>query len=279
MLKNFIAGLLLFASATAFSQQLSITNNLPSSATAGVGILAEFTLTKSANMGSFAKFQLDVPVGFSVESVEIKGGNFTFENNRAKVVWVSLPAENSFVFSLKITGASSITGNVTFAPQFFYLENNVKKDYSPAPTTISYSGGSGESTSVVNTNESKNASSTTATDNYTSSSSNNATENMPSKTSSAPAETAKTTAPSSSSAAKSNVLYYVQIYALAIKPGGVSKFSEFGSVKIVEEAGFYKVLVGSFKSIDEARKRKNELLARGLQCFVVGYENGVRVKL
>lgn len=291
MIKQTLIAILFFSCSFAFSQDLNITNNLPTSANAGDAIDAQYTLTKAATMGSFAKFQLDLPAGFQAQSTEIKGGNFTFENNRVKIVWVSLPSDASFTFSFKLTASSTVSGNVNFASQFFYLENSVKKEYNPAPSVINFGG----SAAVVSTDNTTTTSTPAATDNTTTSTppaTDNSTTNtvaVPSETPAAttsqpiettatpsPTETAKTPAPT---AAKSNVVYHVQLAALTNKPNK-SKFAQYGTVKIVEENGLYKVLVGNYKTLEDARKYKAQLLAKGtVGCFVVAYENGVHIKI
>jgi cell division septation protein DedD len=301
MIKQTLLAVLFFTCSIVFSQEVSITSNLPASGVAGQAIDAQYTLTKGATMGSFAKFQLDLPAGFDAQSTEIKGGNFTFENNRVKIVWVSLPSDASFTFSFKLTPSASVSGNVNLAPQFFYLENSVKKEYDPAPSVISFGG----SATVAATDNSNNTNSTPdaattappATDNTSASGTDNPpaanTVVVASETPAATAnntaltEPAKTTAPATNTtpvatrpvAAKSNVVYHVQLAALTNKPNK-SRFAEYGAVKIVEDAGLYKVLVGSFKTLEEARKYKAQLLAKGtVGCFVVAYENGVRIKI
>lgn len=293
MIKQTLVAILFFSCSFAFSQDLNITNNLPASASAGDAIDAQYTLTKAPTMGSFAKFQLDLPAGFQAQSTEIKGGNFTFENNRVKIVWVSLPSDASFTFSFKLTATSTVSGNVNFAPQFFYLENSVKKEYNPAPSVINFGG----SAAVAATDNTTTTSTPAATDNATASTppatDNSATKTVavPSETvaatttqpaTTAPVEVAKTTAPATvtqPTAAKSNVVYHIQLAALTNKPSK-STFAQYGAVKIVEEAGLYKVLVGNYKTLEDARKYKAQLLAKGtVGCFVVAYENGVHIKI
>jgi hypothetical protein len=71
----------------------------------------------------------------------------------------------------------------------------------------------------------------------------------------------------------------VQLAALTGKPTK-SRFAEYGNVKVVEDAGLFKVLVGNFKTLEEARAYKKSLLTKGAEgVFVVAYENGVRVKI
>jgi len=310
MIKQTLLAILFFTCSIAFSQDLNITNNLPASANAGDAIDAQFTLTKGATMGSFAKFQLDLPAGFQAQSTDIKGGNFTFENNRVKIVWVSLPGDASFTFSFKLTASSTVPGNVNIAPQFFYLENSVKKEFNPTPAVINFGGSAAvaapDNTTISTPPATDNTSTSTppATDNTatTSTPSDNTATNtvaVPSETvaattttepattnstpaTTAPVETAKTTGSATTTqpaAVKTNVIYYVQLAALTIKPNK-SRFAKYGTVKIVEEAGLYKVLVGNYKTLEDARKYKAQLLAKGtVGCFVVAYENGVHIKI
>ncbi len=300
LIKQSLLTVCCFTFSLAFAQEVSITNSLPTSASAGLPIDAKYTLTKSPTMGSFAKFQVDLPAGFTGESVEIKGGNFTFENNRVKIVWVSLPGDASFDFTFKITSPATASGNVTFAPQFFYLENNVKKEYVVPPTSISFGEGG-----AVATDNSTNATPPPATDNNTNSTpppsdntNNITTDNSSSNTTPPPTDNTsatnttppppveKTPTPPPAAinntpppAAKSNVVFHVQLAALTNKPSK-SRFAEYGAVKVVEDAGLYKVLVGNFKTLEDARAYKKTLIAKGAEgCFVVAYENGVRVKI
>lgn len=296
MIKHTLLAILFFTCSIGFSQELNITNNLPSTAAAGQAISAEYTLTKAATMGSFAKFQLDLPAGFQAQSTELKGGNFTFENNRVKIVWVSLPGDASFMFTFKLTSPATTSGNVTLAPQFFYLENSIKKEYTPTPVIINFGGSPvTDNTAVVTQPATSTTDNTSATPDNTNTSIDNTTapatvsvpsttDNSNANTTSQPAttnptqtETAKTT--TAPVVAKSNVVYHVQLAALTNKPGK-SKFAEYGPITIVEDAGLYKVLVGTFKTLEDARKYKAQLIAKGtVGCFVVAYENGSRIKI
>jgi sporulation related protein len=298
LIKQSLLTVCCFTFSFAFSQEVAITNSLPTSASAGQPIEAKYNLTKSPTMGSFAKFQVDLPAGFTAESIDIKGGNFTFENNRVKIVWVSLPGDVAFDFVFKITSSATASGSITFAPQFFYLENNVKKEYVVPPSSITFGGdGSAVATSDNTSNATPpptdNGSTTNSTDNTNNTvaatpvdntSSSNTTDNTNTTNNTPPAPVEKAPAPTPvastpPAAAKSNVVFHVQLAALINKPSK-SKFAEYGTVKVIEDAGMYKVLVGSFKTLEEARAYKKTLIAKGAEgCFVVAYENGVRIKI
>src|ERR1700740_2681653 len=103
------------------------THNLPATVAPGQTIDVDFTLNKGT-IGGFAKFQMDLPFGFVATNVDSKQGNFTFENQRIKIVWVSLPAEAAFTFKFKITVPANALNTCSVSAKFFYLENNVKKE-------------------------------------------------------------------------------------------------------------------------------------------------------
>jgi hypothetical protein len=292
MRKQILFVLALLASFSGFSQEVKVAHNLPASAIPGQTIDAEFTVTKG-NIGAFAKFQCDLPAGYTAVNGDSKSGNFTFENNRVKIVWVSLPGEATFAFNFKITIPSSASGAASIGGQFYYLENNVKKEFDVPAQNISL-GESGSVTSSTPT-ETKPAE-TTSTPTETTAAT--PTETKPAETTSIPVETTstpvetkttpvetkttpvetKTTPAETRSASRSGVTYHIQIAALSAEPGG--QYKKFGKTKVVQENGMYKVLVGNYPTVEEARKHKPEMTSKGAEgCFVVGYENGVRVKL
>ncbi|HWY37742.1 MAG TPA: SPOR domain-containing protein [Bacteroidia bacterium] len=289
---HFVLALIL--TSFAFAQDVKLTHNLPSSATPGQTIDAEFTVTKGT-IGAFAKFQCDLPAGFTAQNVDSKSGNFTFENNRVKIVWVSLPGDNTFSFTIKITSPSTASGNVSIGGQFYYLENNVKKEFDVPPQSISF-GGSGEvasSTTPVETTSTPTETKTTPVETTSTpvetTSTPTETKTTPVETTSTPVETKTTpvenkTTPvenktaKTSTSARSGVVYYIQVAALSSAPGG--QYKKYGKTKVVQEGGMYKVLAGNYTSLEEARKHKPEMTNKGADgCFVVAYENGVRIKL
>jgi hypothetical protein len=123
--------LLLFcvvATLSSFAQDaVSITHTLPATIAPGQSIDADFTINKGS-VGGFAKFQMDLPFGFVATNIDSKGGNFTYENQRVKIVWVSVPSDPSFSFKFKITIPANAVNSCTVSSKFFYLENNVKKE-------------------------------------------------------------------------------------------------------------------------------------------------------
>jgi cell division septation protein DedD len=293
-MKKLLTFLALTGFAAAYSQ-ITITANLPSSVSTGSTIDADVKINKGA-VGNFAKYQMDVPVGYIVSGVDVKGGNFTFENQRAKIVWVSVPGDAEFTVKFKIQVGSDAASPGTFAQKFYYLENNEKKEVEAAPMVVT-TGGAGTiavATPVASSTPAETTPATTTPANTTSTppaetkpeettpvaSNPPPAETTPVTSTPPPAETkpspttAKTSSGSSSEMA--GVTFKVQIGAYTTEPTK-GKFPGAGNVNIEMINGLYKVTTGNFKTKDEAIKFRDELQAKGYSGFIVRFENGKRI--
>lgn len=287
-MKKLLTFLALTGFAAAYSQ-ITITANLPSSVSTGSSIDADVKINKGT-VGNFAKYQMDVPVGYVVSGVDVKGGNFTFENQRAKIVWVSVPGDAEFTVKFKLQVGSDAASPGTFLQKFYYLENNEKKEVEAAPIVVT-TGGAVASAPVTSAPPAETKPVETTPVNNTSSTPPAETkpvETKPVATSTPPAETkpepvreskpAATTANTSSanSTEVAGVTFKVQIGAYTTEPSK-SKFSGAGNVSIDMINGLYKVTTGNFKTKDDAIKYRDQLQSKGYPGFIVRYENGKRV--
>lgn len=78
---------------------------------------------------------MDVPEGLVVTEIDSKGGNFTFENNRAKIVWVSIPPEPELTIKVKVYPSGSSPPSATISQRLAFLQEGSKKEIE-APTVI-----------------------------------------------------------------------------------------------------------------------------------------------
>jgi cell division protein FtsN len=275
------------SSFTAAFSQITINANFPSSMNSASTIDADVKINKGT-VGNFAKYQLDVPTGYVISVVDAKGGNFTFENQRAKIVWVSVPSDAEFVVKLKVQANSDATSPATFNQKFYYLENNEKKEVEATPAVITIGGGGAVAvtTTPVETKpvETKPTEPVTTTPVETNPITPTPTETKPVETkpvaTSTPSETkpvettpVKTSNTSSSSA---GMTFKVQLGAYSTQPSK-SKFSGIGSVNIDLINGMYKVTTGNFKTLDEAVKYRDDLKSKGYNGFIAKYKDGVRI--
>ena len=93
MLLKKITFLFFFLAVILSAQDLTATQKLPDTIIPGADFVVEISLTKTAET-SFAKFFQEMPANYTPSEIDSKAGNFTFADNGAKIVWLSLPAED-----------------------------------------------------------------------------------------------------------------------------------------------------------------------------------------
>lgn len=275
------------ASFSSLFSQISINANIPSNINASSSVDADIKINKGA-IGNFAKYQMDVPLGYVISSVDVKGGNFTFENQRAKIVWVSVPSEAEFIVKLKIQANSDATGSGSFLQKFFYLENNEKKEIEAAPIVVNIGGASSpvvstptetkpiESTKPAETKPTETVVKETKAVEVTKPIETKPVETIAKST---PSETKSSSTNKKTSTTSDNELgltFKVQIGAYSSEPSK-SKFSGAGNVNIDLINGMYKVTTGNFKTLDDAVKYRDELKSKGFNGFIAKYKSGVRI--
>ncbi len=109
------------------SNTVSINQKSPETVKAGEEFRVEITISKGTIAG-FAKFQQDLPAGFTASNGDAKGGSFSFSEQKVKFIWMSLPADAEFKISYVVKVANNVSGDFTFNGIFSYLENNDKKN-------------------------------------------------------------------------------------------------------------------------------------------------------
>lgn len=310
MKTHIVLSILLFLNIRYYSQ-ITVQTNIPKKIAPDNTILVEVKINKGTVNG-FSKYQIDVPEGVTLTEGDSKEGNFHFESNRAKIVWVTIPSESEFVISFKMnTGSAS--GAAVLNHKFYYLAEDGKKEVEFEPLNVSFEPG-GDKTAVTfgfpaTASKSDNSASTANNSNNTSSvptSKETPVENNSAATTtnkepvadetketvvkSTPVEkTAPDTkkiiktpesekvAPSANESGTS-VVYKVQLGAYGANPDRALFKAISDKVTVVKEGGFYKAQIGNFQSKEDAVSKLNGIKSAGLQGFVVAYQNGVRVK-
>lgn len=290
------------SSFTAAFSQITINANFPSSMGAASTIDADVKINKGT-VGNFAKYQLDVPAGYVISAVDAKGGNFTFENLRAKIVWVSVPSDPEFTIKLKVQANSDATSPATFSQKFYYLENNEKKEVEATPAVITIGGSGAVASTPVETKpvtstpppvETKPVETTPVATNTppaeTKPVETKPVTSTPPPTETKPVETKPVTSTPpptetkpveaktkpTTSASSAGMTFKVQLGAYSTQPSK-SRFSGAGNVSIDLINGMYKVTTGNFKTLDEAVKYRDELKSKGFDGFIAKYKDGVRI--
>lgn len=257
---------------TVFSSQNSIDANIPDKLAAYSTHTIEITIKKGP-ISSFSKYQLDVPVNVTISEGISKDGHFSFENRRAKLVWVDSPKQDEFTVTM-ILSVGNATGQATFEHRYYYIDGDAKKEISDGPMYVEFIPGTppAKTPTVAPVNEEPKKVNIVVP----------AAVVAAANSTSVPASTiVSTTVPNSSNTTPVSIPevkeYKVQIASMATKPN-LNKYSNLGKITVIEENGMYKVLAGGYKTKEEAVKRMEELKTLGHPGFVVCFVNGVKVK-
>lgn len=106
---------------------VEVTHDLPASTVIGSEHWVYVTIDKNKVSG-FAKFQVNVPKGIQIEPGDLRGASFTFAEGAAKIIWMSLPQDDEFQISYKMTVYDDCeVGNNIIKQRFAYLDKNDRK--------------------------------------------------------------------------------------------------------------------------------------------------------
>lgn len=126
--------------------QITMKTTLPLAIAPNTELVFEVKVSKGA-IANFAKYQLDVPEGMLISEVDSKNGTFSFENNRAKIVWVNISSDPEFTISMKLKTAA-FTGTASLNQRFYFLEDGTRKDIEAEPLVINFSEAAAKATTV-----------------------------------------------------------------------------------------------------------------------------------
>lgn len=120
-----------------FPGNISVEMNAPSEVNAGSEFQVTITL-KKGDLESFSRFQQQIPAGLAASSEISANADFTFDDNRVRLIWLRLPDSDEFKVSYRIKVDERLKGTFNLSGQFSYIENNERKsvDIEPAAITI-----------------------------------------------------------------------------------------------------------------------------------------------
>lgn len=222
----------------------------------------EFTVeinVKKDGMKGFARIQEILPAGFTAMSLENKGGTFSFLDQKVKIIWDNLPADEDIKVSYRVMVAENISGDQAITGAFSYVENDDPKKAEIASSTISVK--AKEVSATNTTTEPKNTNTTETATNQTTASNT-------------------TTVP----APEDKVSYKVQICALSKIQRGTSyfesKYAISNKVSMELHEGWKKYIVGKYNAYKDARDYREAIRSKGVENpFVTAYNSGKRITI
>jgi len=131
MIKTLIFGLNVFGFLLiGFFQksEVAITHTPPQSLKPGQEAVVTVDIDKSTVSG-FAKYQITLGDGLTAEMVESAGASFTFNDQKAKFIWMALPDAKKFTIKYRVIADKNAIGNLILDSRFSYIYQNERKNY------------------------------------------------------------------------------------------------------------------------------------------------------
>ena len=118
-----------------FSGDVSMKMDVQSQINAGNEITIEVTLDKG-NINGFSRFQMELPAGITASNISSANADFSFKDQKVRLIWLRLPSDESITFSFNIHCNELLKGTFDLAGKFSYIDNNERKNVDLQPKTL-----------------------------------------------------------------------------------------------------------------------------------------------
>ena len=112
-------------------------HDLPSDMDAGETLIVTWSLDIYDCEG-FARFQVQFPKGIEATALETAQASFSFEDGKAKFIWMELPPKNTLDVSLEVAANSDFQGGLV-TQWFSFIRDGRRKDVEFEPHYIAHS--------------------------------------------------------------------------------------------------------------------------------------------
>ncbi|MBL7892325.1 MAG: SPOR domain-containing protein [Bacteroidia bacterium] len=200
-------------------------------------------------LSSFARLAESIPEGSTIKYAKSEGGRLSIQDNKVKIIWLTLPQQSSITISYIVSTESLKEGNYSISGNFSYVDGGLTKDFDIPANNFTINSSRVASTSSASASESAALINKVMTGNIF---------------------------------ATSKVTYAIQILSTKDKlPADHFYKNKVQEVKIETTSdGTNKYIMGAYKSSNEAIATRDSLVKKGYNdAFVVAYSNNQRITL
>jgi len=107
-------------------QNVSISIDHPNQVNAGEEFTVSVTITKGS-LTDYSRFSQDLPLGLTAVNVSSPNADFSFDNQRIRIIWLKLPEGDDVTVSYKIMVDQRIKGSFVLGGVFAYVVEDERK--------------------------------------------------------------------------------------------------------------------------------------------------------
>jgi hypothetical protein len=121
-----LAAALCLFTLTAWAQEVEISMDHPDQVTAGDIFEVTVTIDKGS-LTDYSRFSQDLPLGLTASKVSIPNADFSFDNQRIRIIWLKLPEEPEVKVTYNIKVDDRLKGTLVLGGVFAYVVNEERK--------------------------------------------------------------------------------------------------------------------------------------------------------
>ncbi len=118
-----------------FDGEVGLHVNAPQVVTAGDEFQVQVTLNKG-KLESFSRLLQELPSGLKATSVNSANADFTFKDNKVRLIWLKMPESDSVTITYTIKVDKRLKGNFDISGKFSYIDNNERMSAEATPVNI-----------------------------------------------------------------------------------------------------------------------------------------------
>lgn len=115
---------------------VTLVMNAPTTINAGSEFDIEIVL-KKGSLDGFARFQQQLPLGLTAQLVESSLGDFSFTDQKVKLIWLKIPTEKEIKFTYRVKVDERLKGDFKLDGNFSYIVDNERKVVSVESKNVS----------------------------------------------------------------------------------------------------------------------------------------------
>jgi hypothetical protein len=125
-IRHCIAFSIFFLSASLSGQNVGISIDHPDRVKAGEDFTVSVTITKGS-LTDYSRFSQDLPLGLTASNVSSPNADFSFDDQRVRIIWLKMPETNDIQISYLVSVDSRLKGSFSLGGVFAYVVDDERK--------------------------------------------------------------------------------------------------------------------------------------------------------